>query len=218
MEPIKSTLRRVEVEEFLYRKEFLSLTEEAEENLTFAIDLQVLVQVDEVKVPVTMTFLDSCFEAQPQAWFMKITVIGYFTPDGTGDSRQLGENAFEQLFPKLRKLVADLSERVGIQPILLPDIKRTELEEREEPITYVGKYRNLYQFLHSQPEEIHTIALSIEEIESILQFRLPDSAYLYPAWWANEKQGSHSHARAWLYAGWNTFDVVLGEKISFKRN
>ncbi len=30
---------------------------------------------------------------------------------------------------------------------------------------------------------------------------LPKSAYMYPAWWANETVGNHVEARAWMNAG-----------------
>jgi hypothetical protein len=54
-------------------------------------------------------------------------------------------------------------------------------------------------------------------IEKILGFRLPRSAYEYEAWWSNNDTG-HSHARAWLSAGWRTEDVDLaGRTVTFTR-
>src|SRR5690242_9781349 len=61
------------------------------------------------------------------------------------------------------------------------------------------------------------VRLSFREIESILGFRLPDSARALPQWWANTG-GSHVQAGAWMEAGWRTRDVdVPGEKTSFER-
>ncbi len=50
---------------------------------------------------------------------------------------------------------------------------------------------------------------SFSEIEAILGERLPVSARRHGAWWANERVGTHSHARAWLAAGFETSPVAL---------
>lgn len=53
------------------------------------------------------------------------------------------------------------------------------------------------------------------EIEAVLGFALPRSAYAYPAWWSNDPTG-HSHSRAWLGAGWKTSDVDLNhQRVKF---
>jgi hypothetical protein len=58
---------------------------------------------------------------------------------------------------------------------------------------------------------------TFNEIETVLGFELPKSARAHPAWWANEWQ-SHSHAAAWLDAGWETEDLTLtGERVTFRR-
>ncbi|WP_430735860.1 DUF7662 domain-containing protein [Gracilibacillus dipsosauri] len=54
-------------------------------------------------------------------------------------------------------------------------------------------------------------------IEAILAFRLPDSAYKYSEWWANEETGTHTQANSWLLAGWKTLNVKLGVSITFER-
>jgi hypothetical protein len=42
--------------------------------------------------------------------------------------------------------------------------------------------------------------LSLAEIEQIIGQPLPPSARRHRAWWANERSGSHVHARSWLEA------------------
>jgi hypothetical protein len=42
--------------------------------------------------------------------------------------------------------------------------------------------------------------LTFAEIERIMGRPLPPSARRHRAWWANERSGSHSHARSWLHA------------------
>jgi hypothetical protein len=79
----------------------------------------------------------------------------------------------------------------------------------------MSKYEPLPQFLTSRAGSIQRLAFG--EIERILGFKLPKSAYEHEAWWSNNATG-HSHARAWLNAGWRTQDVDLdGRKVTFLR-
>ena len=81
-----------------------------------------------------------------------------------------------------------------------------------------GKYAPLYRHLLSacRGEEWHT---TFGEIETILGFRLPDSARLYRPWWSNQRKGAgHSHALSWHAAGWKTRAVDLAaETLVFAR-
>lgn len=79
----------------------------------------------------------------------------------------------------------------------------------------MSKYEPLPQFLASANGSVKR--LSFAEIERILGFKLPKSAYEHEAWWSNNATG-HSHARAWLDAGWRTQEVDLsGRKVTFHR-
>ena len=79
----------------------------------------------------------------------------------------------------------------------------------------MSKYESLPQFLSSGT--VSTRRMSFEQIERVLGFKLPKSAYEHEAWWSNNPTG-HSHARAWLSAGWRTQDVDLSErKVTFER-
>ncbi|WP_419887586.1 DUF7662 domain-containing protein [Neobacillus niacini] len=80
---------------------------------------------------------------------------------------------------------------------------------------YKGKYERLYQSLSKKEKDVSSLTLSMNEMEDILEFKLPASAYKYSAWWANESQGTHSHARSWLMAGWKTAEVKPGNKVTF---
>ena len=80
----------------------------------------------------------------------------------------------------------------------------------------MGKYDPLAHYLGHAREE--GIDASFAQLEKILGFRLPDSAYRYQAWWANETHGSHSHSRSWQEAGWETCQVNLPRKtVRFER-
>jgi pSer/pThr/pTyr-binding forkhead associated (FHA) protein len=65
-----------------------------------------------------------------------------------------------------------------------------------------GKYTPLEKYLRDLPESQNEVTLGFEQIESILNDKLPASAYEYPQWWENEKEGNHVNARAWANAGW----------------
>jgi hypothetical protein len=79
----------------------------------------------------------------------------------------------------------------------------------------MSKYEPLPQFLAAKPGAVHR--MSFDQIERILGFKLPKSAYEHEAWWSNNATG-HSHARTWLEAGWRTMDVDLeARKVSFQR-
>lgn len=79
-----------------------------------------------------------------------------------------------------------------------------------------GKYRPLYEAL--QNTAASDVTLSFAEIEGILGTSLPESAHRYQAWWSNDESGTHSHARAWLAAGFSTGGVNLrARQVVFRR-
>jgi hypothetical protein len=68
----------------------------------------------------------------------------------------------------------------------------------------MSKYAPLKHNLEARPREDTTLGFA--EIEEILGFNLPRSAYQYDAWWSNEPS-THSQARAWADAGWQVWHV-----------
>lgn len=80
----------------------------------------------------------------------------------------------------------------------------------------MSKYEPLPQFLGTVGGTLHR--MSFAEIERVLGFKLPKSAYEHEAWWSNNATG-HSHARAWMKFGWRTESVDLaGRKVTFQRS
>ena len=73
-----------------------------------------------------------------------------------------------------------------------------------------SKYAPLTEYLIQLTEP--RTDLSFNEIEKILGFNLPASAFQYQAWWANEQEGTHSHARSWLNASFKTSNVDLNTR------
>lgn len=78
----------------------------------------------------------------------------------------------------------------------------------------MSKYRNLSEHLAGLTSPRWNA--NFAEIEAVLGFKLPKSAYTYPAWWANQTGGGHSHCAAWKNIGWRTENVdILREQVSF---
>lgn len=79
----------------------------------------------------------------------------------------------------------------------------------------MSKYTPLKLHLQSQPTR--DVPMSFADVETVLGFRLPNSAYRHRPWWANEAKG-HVHAQAWLDAGYETAQVDMeGRKLVFRR-
>lgn len=80
----------------------------------------------------------------------------------------------------------------------------------------MSKYDPLRDHLTSRKDAPWRVTFA--EIETILGFPLPRSAYSYPAWWSNDATG-HSHSLAWLDAGWKTEQVdVAGRSLTFRKH
>ena len=77
-----------------------------------------------------------------------------------------------------------------------------------------GKYFPLQKYLMNL--SVDHVILTYSEIESILNTPLPKSAYNYQAWWVNSKK-AHSHALAWIEAGYLVGCVKFGEHVEFIR-
>jgi len=78
------------------------------------------------------------------------------------------------------------------------------------------KYAILTDYLSQKSDK--NITLSFDEIEEILGFPLPKSAYYHKAWWSNSENG-HSQTKAWLNAGWSTKSInLITKKITFHNN
>jgi len=73
----------------------------------------------------------------------------------------------------------------------------------------MSKYTPLKTYLKDLPPETCDITLSFDQIERIINDRLPVSASQHVAWWENELEGSHVQAHAWMDAGWVVGSINL---------
>lgn len=74
----------------------------------------------------------------------------------------------------------------------------------------MSKYKRLREYLTRQ--FTHEVILSLDEIETILKFKLPKSAYQYQTWWGNQLR---EHRLAWLSADYRVAKAVLGQEVRF---
>ena len=82
----------------------------------------------------------------------------------------------------------------------------------------VGKYMPLEKYLSDVAKSRSKITISFEEIERILNFKLPPSAYEDQRWWEHEKEANHINTRAWSNAGWKVASVDHKRKwVKFQR-
>ena len=65
-----------------------------------------------------------------------------------------------------------------------------------------GKYASLEKYLAGLQTSMQEVTMTFEQIERILNDRLPASASRHKEWWHNESEGSHVQAHAWMNAGW----------------
>ncbi len=81
----------------------------------------------------------------------------------------------------------------------------------------MAKYDPLRTFLETRREPI--VKLSFSDIERILGSAPPKSARHYPAWWSNERSGTHAHAESWMGAGFHTRQLDLNARtVEFVRS
>ena len=75
-----------------------------------------------------------------------------------------------------------------------------------------GKYTPLENYLHDLPESQREVSLGFQQIERILNAKLPPSAYEDRRWWDHETEGNHINKRAWANAGWKIESLDVNKK------
>jgi len=86
----------------------------------------------------------------------------------------------------------------------------------EEDSTPQGKYAALSKHLGDMNSSVESCLMTFNDIEKLLNEKLPESAYEYRAWWANDP--SKPHAAGWLAQGWKAQSLSMSEKrLTFVR-
>jgi len=73
----------------------------------------------------------------------------------------------------------------------------------------MNKYESLYDYL--MLAKINRISLSFQEIENIIDSKLPPTAYKNSAWWSNDDK-THTQSSSWSDAGYSSSKVNLKTK------
>ena len=81
-----------------------------------------------------------------------------------------------------------------------------------------GKYTPLENHLRDLPASQREVTLGFEQIEEILNNKLPASAYEDQRWWEHETEGNRVNTRAWANAGWKVASLDVNKKwVKFVR-
>jgi len=159
------------------------------------------------------------------AGYGNISPRNCYTPRGQQTNCRINRLILESIKKgnKIKLLFQETNNRVRLEEQLIqeinPEWNRTQGTKRpprrkNQDIrisnSSESKYYKLQKYLQdsTKTEEL----LKYSEIEDILGFELPRSAYEYKAWWSN---GSHTQANAWLDAGWKVKSVKLTESVTF---
>jgi len=79
----------------------------------------------------------------------------------------------------------------------------------------MAKYQALNRFFKAQATDF--LRMTFDEVEKEAGFKLPASARLHQAWWANDR-ARHVQAKAWLDAGYESEQVDMKEgTLAFRR-
>ena len=76
----------------------------------------------------------------------------------------------------------------------------------------MSKYEPMESYLAAQSES--PVTLTFAQMEEILGFKLPPSAYNHRAWWSNGKKGG---SKFWLKVGWEVDAIKEREWVRFRK-
>lgn len=79
----------------------------------------------------------------------------------------------------------------------------------------LGNYKYEALMKYFQTLQVNKVILTYDEIEKIIGFKLPKSAYEYNAYWRESK--THTVTRAWIESGWKITELKMGEYIEFTK-
>lgn len=80
----------------------------------------------------------------------------------------------------------------------------------------MSKYEPLARHLATLPSD--TWNARFAEVEKVLGFDLPQSAFRHRAWWANQNGANHSQTEGWRAAGWETREIDFSRRtVRFER-
>lgn len=117
------------------------------------------------------------------------------------------------------RIILELIDRIQILESkvsrLEGDKAANEKFKAEANVNVVSKYRGLTEYLLNSVKS--KVSLTYPEIEEIIGFKLPDSAYSHMrAYWSNTE--THSYAKSWLAIGYRTRVDTDNKIVHFEKN
>ena len=119
---------------------------------------------------------------------------------------------------KLYNRIELLEQRVSQLEEMVNAERNAKISFAERPVFPLecanSKYKGLSEFLYESWEK--KVSLTYQELENILGFALPASAYNLPqSYWANTEY--HTYAKSWLRLGYKAKVDVQNKKVVFER-
>jgi len=117
------------------------------------------------------------------------------------------------------RIILELMERIQILELKVSRLERDKATNKnfkvEANVNIVSKYRGLTEYILNNNGS--KISLTYPEIEKIIGFKLPDSAYDHMrAYWSNTE--THSYAKSWLAIGYRTRVDTDNKIVHFEKN
>jgi Domain of unknown function (DUF4268) len=104
------------------------------------------------------------------------------------------------------------AESVEVSPPLATGLQGEFPPIEEEIGSNESRYAPLAIWLQSQTSVEHEkITISFDQVEKIIEDKLPPSARQQRAWWANDSVG-HTQSQLWLEVGWRVSNVNMAEE------
>lgn len=94
-----------------------------------------------------------------------------------------------------------------------PSKKITKIKSTSD-VKY-AKSKRFVKLTNFLKESNQNVTLDFSQLEKILGFKLPPSAYKYKAWWSNS---GHTHSNTWIDAGYKVVRPKPGIEIRFEKS
>lgn len=99
------------------------------------------------------------------------------------------------------------------EPVLEPS--RTILQLERTAPRVPAEYLSLYTYLEHRYASI--VVLTFEQMEALLGFGLPASAFTEPDWWMGAAVPPHWYSAAWTEAGRSATPNLVARTVTFER-
>ena len=121
---------------------------------------------------------------------------------------------YDRIIIEMLNRIQVLEDKVATLEKNRDDYFESGIEDTAAAIASSKKYRLLSDYLFNSKDD--KVRLSLLDIEKILGFKPPPSAYVHRAFWANTK--THSIALSWMSVGFETVEVSIEERyVVFER-